>query len=44
MTTAPIGLAYLVLAMGQDTAQRLHEPFRSTDHSDLLYDERGLPA
>jgi antitoxin VapB len=40
----PTGLADLLLAIGQDTALRLHEPFRTADHGDLLYDERGLPA
>lgn len=38
------GLADRLLAIGQDTAPRLREPFRSADHGDLLYDERGLPA
>lgn len=32
-----------LMAIGQDCAKRLKEPFRSTDHGDLLYDERGLP-
>jgi antitoxin VapB len=36
------GLADL-LAIGKDCAARLKEPFRSADHGDLLYDERGLP-
>jgi antitoxin VapB len=36
-------LADRLLAIGTDTARRLHEPFRSADHGDLLYDERGLP-
>jgi antitoxin VapB len=31
------------LAIGKDCAARLKEPFRSVDHGDLLYDERGLP-
>ena len=31
------------LAIGKDCAARLKEPFRSADHGDLLYDERGLP-
>jgi antitoxin VapB len=39
-----VGLADRLLAIGRDTAPRLHEPFRTTDHGDLLYDERGLPA
>ena len=38
------GLADRLLAIGQDTAPRLQDPFRSADHGDLLYDERGLPA
>jgi antitoxin VapB len=32
-----------LLAIGQDCAKRLKEPFRSADHGDLLYDDRGLP-
>lgn len=32
-----------LLEIGQDCAPRLKEPFRSSDHGDLLYDERGLP-
>jgi antitoxin VapB len=32
-----------LLEIGQDCAGRLKEPFRSADHADLLYDERGLP-
>jgi antitoxin VapB len=38
------GLADRLLAIGRDTAPRLREPFRSADHGDLLYDDRGLPA
>ena len=37
------GLADRLLAIGRDCAPRLKEPFRSADHGDLLYDERGLP-
>jgi antitoxin VapB len=37
------GLADRLLAIGKDCASRLKEPFRSVDHSDLLYNERGLP-
>lgn len=37
------GLAVRLLAIGKDCAARLSEPYRSTDHGDLLYDERGLP-
>jgi antitoxin VapB len=36
-------LANRLLAIGKDCAPRLKEPFRSIDHGDLLYDERGLP-
>lgn len=32
-----------LLAIGRDCAPRLKEPFRSADHGDLLYDEKGLP-
>ncbi|MFZ1892716.1 MAG: type II toxin-antitoxin system VapB family antitoxin [Rhodoplanes sp.] len=32
-----------LLAIGKDCAGRLQEPYRSADHGDLLYDERGLP-
>jgi antitoxin VapB len=38
-----VGLADRLLAIGKDCAGRLKEPFRSADHGDLLYDERGLP-
>jgi antitoxin VapB len=36
-------LADRLLAIGKDCAAHLEEPFRSADHADLLYDERGLP-
>jgi len=36
-------LADRLLAIGRDTAPRLREPFRSVEHGELLYDERGLP-
>jgi len=36
-------LADRLLAIGKDCAARLREPFRSVDHGDLLYDERGRP-
>jgi antitoxin VapB len=38
-----VSLADRLLAIGRDCAARLKEPFRSVDHGDLLYDERGLP-
>jgi antitoxin VapB len=37
-----IGLADRLLAIGKDCAAHLKEPFRSADHSDWLYDERGI--
>ena len=36
-------LADRLLAIGRDCAAHLKEPFRSVDHAELLYDERGLP-
>jgi antitoxin VapB len=38
-----VGLADRLLKIGKDCAARLREPFRSTDHGELLYDEKGLP-
>jgi len=38
-----VSLAERLLAIGKDCAAHLKEPFRSADHGDLLYDERGLP-
>lgn len=32
-----------LLEIGQDCAPRLKEPYRTADHGDLLYDEKGLP-
>lgn len=40
---AGMSLADRLLAIGKDCAPRLVEPYRSADHGDLLYDERGLP-
>ena len=37
------GLADRLLAIGKDCAVCLKEPFRSADHGEILYDERGLP-
>jgi antitoxin VapB len=37
------GLSERLLAIGRDCAARLKEPYRSIDHAELLYDERGLP-
>jgi len=36
-------LSERLLMIGKDCARRLKEPFRSADHGDLLYDERGSP-
>ena len=36
-------LAERLLAIGRDCAAHLSEPYRSVDHGELLYDERGLP-
>jgi antitoxin VapB len=38
-----MGLAERLLAIGADCAARLKEPYRSIEHGELLYDERGLP-
>jgi len=37
------GLAERLLAIGKDCAAHLVEPYRSIDHGELLYNERGLP-
>jgi antitoxin VapB len=37
------GLADRLIKIGKDCAAHLKEPFRSTAHGDLLYDEKGLP-
>ncbi len=37
------GLAARLLEIGKNCAVRLKEPFRTLDHGDLLYDEKGLP-
>ena len=36
-------LADRLLAIGRDCAAHLRDPYRSIDHAELLYDERGLP-
>jgi antitoxin VapB len=33
-----------ILEIGRDCAERLPEPVRNIDHSEMLYDEQGLPA
>jgi antitoxin VapB len=37
------GLADRLVRLGRDCAAHLREPFRSADHGDLLYDDKGLP-
>ena len=37
------GLADRLIKIGKECAAHLKEPFRSTPHDDLLYDEKGLP-
>jgi antitoxin VapB len=37
------GMAERLLAIGRDCAAHLKEPYRSIDHGELLYDEKGLP-
>jgi len=32
-----------LLELGRDCAERLKQSWRSVDHAELLYDERGLP-
>lgn len=36
-------LADRLVAIGRECAPRLKEPYRSAEHGDLLYDDRGLP-
>ncbi len=33
-----------LLALGRECASNLQEPWKSIDHAELLYDERGLPC
>jgi antitoxin VapB len=40
---SPDALAEEILALGRDCAGRLEEPWRSLDHAELLYDDKGLP-
>ena len=37
------GLADRLMAIGRDCAAPMQEPYRSIDHGELLYDEKGLP-
>lgn len=36
-------LAERLMEIGRQCAGRMKEPFKSIDHADLLYDEKGLP-
>jgi len=36
-------LADRLVKIGKECAAHLKEPFRSANHDDLLYDEKGLP-
>jgi antitoxin VapB len=36
-------LSERLLAIGRDCAARLKQPFRTVDHADMLYNDRGLP-
>jgi len=36
-------LSARLLEIGRDCAARLNERFRTIDHGDMLYDDRGLP-
>ena len=36
-------LADRLVKIGKDCAAHLREPFRSVDHGELLYNEKGLP-
>lgn len=36
-------LADRLVEIGRDCAAHLREPFRSVDHGELLYNEKGLP-
>lgn len=37
------GLVERLLKIGRECAPLWKEPYRSMDHGDLLYDEKGLP-
>ena len=43
VTAGQRGLAERLLAIGKAAAPLWREPFRSTEHGDLLYGEDGLP-
>jgi antitoxin VapB len=37
------GLAERLLKIGRECAAHLKEPYKSIDHAELLYDEKGMP-
>ena len=37
------GLAERILKIGKDCAAHVTEPYRTIDHGELLYDEKGMP-
>ena len=37
------GIAERIMKIAKKCGPRWKEPFRSVDHGDLLYDEKGLP-
>jgi antitoxin VapB len=37
------GLAERLLRIGKDCAAHLEGPFKTAEHGDILYDDRGLP-
>jgi antitoxin VapB len=39
-----VDLAERLLVIGRDCAAHLKEPYRSINHENMLYDERGLPT
>ena len=38
-----VDLAERLLVIGRDCAAHLKKPFRTINHDEMLYDERGLP-
>lgn len=37
------GLAERLVKIGSDCAAHLRDPYRTADHAEMLYDEKGLP-
>jgi antitoxin VapB len=42
-STDKTGLAERLLKIGRECAPLWKEPYRSMEHGDLLYDEKGMP-